>query len=78
MSAENPLSHDELVDRLAQLDLLKDVPRNELLWLAARGAMRTLEVGQVVASKDDVVDEMIVVFSGRIGLYVPVAGGRRS
>ena len=77
MSVDNALSHDQLVDRLATLDLLKNVPREELLWLAARGAVRTLEVGQVLTSKDDVVNEMIVVFSGRIGLYIPIASGRR-
>src|SRR4029453_9288833 len=30
-----------------------------------------------VASKNDVIDEMIVVFAGRVGLYVPIASGRR-
>lgn len=67
---------DSLVDRLAALSIFEEVPRPEIEWLAARGESRTLPVGSPLRDASPA-DEMLIVLSGRLALYVPKAGGSR-
>ena len=62
------MSLDSLIDRLAALAVLKDVPRTELAWLAERGTVETLEVGAPLVAYNQVIDRMIVMFEGKAGL----------
>src|SRR5687767_5221661 len=71
------MSIDALIDRLAALPVLKDVPRNELAWPAERATVETLEVGSPLVENNPIIERMIVMFEGRAGLYVPAGGGRR-
>jgi signal transduction histidine kinase len=68
---------DSLVDRLAALPLFESVPHAELEWLAARGILRTFEAGTVVGHTDEPIEDMIVIVTGRVGLYMDKAGGAR-
>lgn len=65
----------DLVDRLAEHRNLGAAPRAELAWLAARGAVRRLEVGDVLSAKGQPVGGMFVVLSGRIALFVDRGSG---
>jgi signal transduction histidine kinase len=76
----SPTSRDEappadaidepLVERLNAHRLLSGVPREELVWLAAHGELRSLRTGDVVVSPDlGPVEEMWVLFTGRLAVY---------
>ena len=71
------MPNDQLIDRLAALAVLKDVPRHELAWLAERGTIETLEVGTPLVAHNQIIDRMIVMFEGKAGLYVAAGGGRK-
>jgi signal transduction histidine kinase len=71
------MAPDSLVDRLAALPLFKSVPRPELEWLAAQGEVRTYGTGSIPIRLGDPVDEMLVLLTGRVGLYGDAGGTRR-
>ena len=68
---------DSIVDRLAALPLFKSVPRPELEWLAEHGEVRNYVVGSIPSRVGDPVDEMILLVTGRVGLYGDAGGTRR-
>ena len=59
-----------LVERLAAHRTLGAAPREELAWLASHGSFRTVNPGEVVAQKGQPVEELWVVLSGRIAIFV--------
>src|SRR4029453_17645882 len=61
------------------MDVLKNVPRAELAWLAERGTLHTIEVGGSLIGKDGPIDHMRVIFEGHASLYAPsgASGGAR-
>ncbi|MFY9549908.1 MAG: ATP-binding protein [Thermoanaerobaculia bacterium] len=65
----------ELVDRLANHRTVGAAPREELEWLAARGAVRRLEVGDVLSRKGAPVEGLFVILSGRIALFIDRGSG---
>ncbi len=64
-----------LVDRLANHRMLGAAPREELEWLAARGAVRRLEVGDELTAKGAPVEGLFVVLSGRIVTFLDRGAG---
>lgn len=69
---------DDLVDRLASLELLASVPRGELEWLTARSETRAYAAGTIVRQRGAEVDEMFVMLSGRVAFSMPRGGGWRT
>jgi signal transduction histidine kinase len=68
-------SEAELVERLAGHRLLGDAPHRELAWLASHASVRRLRVGEVISSpRSGPIEEMFILLSGRIGMYVERAG----
>jgi signal transduction histidine kinase len=65
----------DLVDRLANHRTLGVAPREELEWLAARGAVRRLDVGDVLSPKGAPVEGLFVILSGRIALFIDRGSG---
>jgi signal transduction histidine kinase len=69
------MTDPDLVDRLANHKMLGAAPRAELEWLAARGTIRRLEVGDSLSKKGAPVENMFVMLSGRISLYMDRGAG---
>jgi signal transduction histidine kinase len=65
----------DLVERLARHRALGTAPRQELEWLAAHGSLRNLNTGEVLVSKSSPVENLWIVLSGRIAIFVDRAGG---
>jgi signal transduction histidine kinase len=66
----------DLVDRLAAHRTLGAAPREELEWLAAHGAMRRLNEGDVLTGKGEPTAGMFVVLAGHIAIYLDRGAGR--
>jgi signal transduction histidine kinase len=66
-----------LVDRLAALSKLKDVPRPELEWLVAHGEFMTFPAGVVVAPKSEPIEHMWVMLEGRVMSHADRGAGPR-
>jgi signal transduction histidine kinase len=64
------MTPSDLVERLAAHRTLGAAPREELAWLASHGSFRTVNPGEVVAQKGQPVEELWVVLSGRIAIFV--------
>jgi CRP/FNR family cyclic AMP-dependent transcriptional regulator len=60
---------------LSQTDLLRSVPAEDLRALAAASRLRTFRRGQVVFTRGDPGDTVIVVVSGRVKVVVRSADG---
>ncbi|RPJ54511.1 MAG: hypothetical protein EHM24_31690 [Acidobacteria bacterium] len=67
---------DGLVERLAAHRTIGTAPRAELEWLAAHGHLRFFAVGDAIGHKDERIDEMIVVLTGRISIFFTRGGAR--
>jgi signal-transduction protein with cAMP-binding, CBS, and nucleotidyltransferase domain len=65
----------ELVDRLTRHRALGGAPREELEWLARHGSMRKLKAGDVLLTKNQPVQNLWVVLSGRIAIFVDRGSG---
>jgi signal transduction histidine kinase len=68
---------DSLVDRLAALPNLKDVPRAELEWLADHSQPASYAAGSVVAPKGVRLEHLWVVLSGQITSQADRGAGPR-
>ncbi len=64
-----------LIDRLAQHETVGKAPQRELEWLAANGAVRQLEPGDVLTAKGTHPEGMFIVLSGRIAIHVDRGSG---
>lgn len=60
------LQPDKLPDRLLGYELLHHVPREQLAWLAAESSVRELEAGELLFQKDDPLDFLFIILSGRV------------
>ena len=67
----------DLVDRLAALPNLAEIPREELEWLAAHGNLELREAGRVVAPKDKRIENLWIILSGHISVRVDRGVGPR-
>lgn len=66
-----------LVERLAQHRLLAAVPRAQLEWLAAHGTLRRFEAGTLVASATEEPEQLIIMLTGAMAIYVDRGGSRK-
>jgi signal transduction histidine kinase len=60
----------DLIERLAEHKAVGAAPREELAWLAERGVLRRLAVGEVLSRKGQPVEWMYLILSGRLALFV--------
>ena len=75
MDKNNPTA--DLVDRLAALPKLAEIPREELEWLVAHGTLERAEAGQVTAFKDKRIETLWIVLSGHLSVRVDRGAGPR-
>lgn len=66
-----------LVDRLAALKLMKNVPRAELEWLADHGHLEHWEAGKVFRPHDVELPGLAIVLSGSLAIHVERMGIHR-
>jgi CRP-like cAMP-binding protein len=66
-----------LVDRLAEIEGLRDAPRHEREWLVAHGELRRYDAGEIVVGKSQDVTDMMVMLAGRTKVYLDHGTGRR-
>jgi len=66
-----------LVDRLASLSNLGEIPRAELEWLAAHGHLEVHEAGSVLSPKGKRVKKLFVILSGHVAVRVDRGAGPR-
>jgi signal transduction histidine kinase len=71
------MTEADLVDRLAAHKTIGAAPREELAWLAAHGALRQMNAGEVLTAKGASVEGLFVVLSGRIAIFVDRGAGPR-
>ena len=74
---EKPIPTIDLVDRLAALPNLAEIPREELEWLAAHGNFEVRLAGRVIAPKDKRIENLWVILSGHISMDVDRGVGPR-
>ncbi|HTY40827.1 MAG TPA: ATP-binding protein [Thermoanaerobaculia bacterium] len=67
----------DLVERLSQHRTLGAAPRQELEWLAARGHIHRLAVGEQLAHTGMPVEGMYAILSGRFTIFVDKGGAPR-
>jgi signal transduction histidine kinase len=68
---------DEVVARLSTLPLFASVPRAELEWLTARGAIHTYATEAIVHEAGAAIDKMTILLAGRVALSVSKGGAAR-
>ncbi len=68
---------NSLVDRLATLTNLGEIPRAELEWLAAHGHLEVHEAGTVLSPKDKRVEKLFIILSGHVAVRVDRGAGPR-
>jgi signal transduction histidine kinase len=66
-----------LVDRLAALPKLAEIPRAELEWLVAHGTLEVRDAGTVIAPKGKRVEKLWVILSGHVAVQVDRGVGPR-
>jgi signal transduction histidine kinase len=71
------MSDAHLVERLRALPRLRDVPEDQLDWLAARSTVATYEAGAVVFQPGAAIDRLWVLLAGRVAIYVDRGAGPR-
>src|SRR5689334_13627392 len=59
-----------LIVQLEQNKTLGKVPREELAWLAAHGALLSLDSGQILSHKGIQVESLYILLVGRVVLFV--------
>jgi signal transduction histidine kinase len=67
----------DLVDRLAKLPNLAEIPRGELEWLAAHGNLELRPAGRVVGPKGQRIESLWIILSGHISVRVDRGVGPR-
>jgi signal transduction histidine kinase len=66
-----------LVDRLAALPKLVEIPRTELEWLVAHGTLEVHDPGAVIAPKGKRIEHLWVIVSGHVAVQVDRGVGPR-
>ena len=69
------MTDSDLVERLSQHRTLGAAPRGELEWLAARGRVQRLAVGEQLAHTGMPVEGMYAILSGRFTIFIDRGGG---
>ena len=63
------MADPELVERLANVKILKNVPRSELEWLADHGKIERFETGTVFRPHDQEIPGLALVLSGSLAIH---------
>ncbi len=66
---------EDLVDRLAALSALAQIPRGELQWLTANGHLEVWEAGMIAAPKGERIENLWILLSGHIAIRVDRGAG---
>jgi len=66
-----------LVDRLAALPRLRELPRSELEWLVEHGELEIFQPGQVIAPKGKRIEKLWIIVSGHVAVRVDRGVGPR-
>lgn len=66
-----------LVERLANLKILKNVPRQELEWLVAHGKLSHYEAGKVFRPQDEALPGLTILLSGTVAIHIDRMGIQR-
>jgi len=72
-----PMTPADLVDRLAALPQLKQIPRPELEWLVEHGSFERRRAGMVVAPRGLPIEHLWIVLSGEMSISVDRGAGPR-
>jgi signal transduction histidine kinase len=71
------MTETDLVDRLVNHRAIGSAPREELAWIAARGYVRKLAVGEQLAIKGSPVEGMYAILSGHMAIFMDKGGAPR-
>ena len=71
------MTDTDLVERLAKHRILGAAPRPELEWLAARGHVKHLAVGEQLAHTGMPVEGMYAILTGRMSIFMDKGGAPR-
>ena len=71
------MMNTNLIDRLASLPKIGEIPRNELEWLVEHGQFEVHEVGTVLGPKGKPLKKLWIIFSGCIAVRVDRGAGPR-
>jgi len=71
------MSTADLVDRLAALPSLAEIPREELDWLLAHGEFELRQAGKVMTPPDKRVENLWIILSGHYSVWVDRGVGPR-
>jgi signal transduction histidine kinase len=71
------MTETDLVERLVKHRILGAAPRPELEWLAARGHVKSLAVGEQLAHTGMPVEGMYAILSGRMSIFMDKGGAPR-
>jgi len=66
---------DGLVDRVADLAALANIPREELEWLVSHGRLEVWEAGIIVAPKGKRIENLWILLSGHVAIRVDRGAG---
>ena len=71
------MADPELIDKLANVKLLKNLPRVELEWLADHGEIERYEAGFVFRPHDELIPGLALVLTGSLAIHVERMGIHR-
>ena len=66
-----------VVERLAGLKILKNVPRSELEWLVAHGKIEEYEAGKVFRPHDRELPGLTILLTGSVAIHIDRMGVQR-
>ena len=72
-----PMTEADLLARLRTFPVLREVPDAQLAWLAAHGAVETLEAGALVFPAAARVESLWLLLEGRVAIFVDRGAGPR-
>ena len=71
------MTASSVLDRLAALSSLRDVPRDELAWLVEHGESERHDLGTILSHMGHRIEKLYVVFAGRLTVYRDRGAGPR-
>ena len=71
------MTENDLVERLAKHRTLGTAPREELEWIATRGHVQRLAIGEQLAHTGMAVEGMYAILSGRFSIFLDKGGAPR-
>jgi signal transduction histidine kinase len=66
-----------LLDRLEAHELLRDLPHDQIAWVAAHGRLQQLAAGEALYRRGDKVEALYLVLTGHLVIHVDRGAGRR-